>query len=108
MIELSKDPIANYVVGKAIEVSEGEQQEKFCELISSNRSELVSMRPLSPFSIAFNKSLHILTLLYWFTFLFFNSPTLPMQNTFFSVLANSATSLKLCVVCVQPQESQIS
>lgn len=55
MIELSKDPIANYVVGKAIEVSEGEQQEKFCELISSNRSELVSMRPFSPFSRAFNK-----------------------------------------------------
>ena len=43
MIELSKDPIANYVVGKAIEVSEGEQKEKFCELISSNRSELVSI-----------------------------------------------------------------
>jgi len=41
VIELSKDPIANYVVNKAIEVSEGEQQEKLFELISTSRPELV-------------------------------------------------------------------
>lgn len=39
-IELSKDPIANYVVKKAIEVSEDEQKEKLFQLISASRPEL--------------------------------------------------------------------
>jgi pumilio RNA-binding family len=40
VIELAKDPIANYVVNKAIEVSEGDQKKKFLEVISSGRQEL--------------------------------------------------------------------
>ena len=42
MVELSKDPIANYVVNKAIEVSDADQKKKFSELISSCRADLVS------------------------------------------------------------------
>lgn len=41
VMEMAKDPIANYVVNKAIDVSEKEQQEKFSEVISSGRQELV-------------------------------------------------------------------
>eukprot|EP00581_Thalassiosira_minuscula_P017159 CAMPEP_0183722464 /NCGR_PEP_ID=MMETSP0737-20130205/14406_1 /TAXON_ID=385413 /ORGANISM="Thalassiosira miniscula, Strain CCMP1093" /LENGTH=529 /DNA_ID=CAMNT_0025952623 /DNA_START=116 /DNA_END=1705 /DNA_ORIENTATION=+ len=40
IIELSKDPIANYVVNKAIEVCENEQKAMIFEVISSSRQEL--------------------------------------------------------------------
>jgi len=40
VVELAKDPIANYVVNKAIEVSESGQKERFFEVISSSRQEL--------------------------------------------------------------------
>ena len=46
LIELAKDPIANYVVNKAIEVSESDQRGRILELIFSSRQELV--RQLSP------------------------------------------------------------
>lgn len=40
LIELAKDPIANYVVNRAIEVSESDYKERICNLILSNRQEL--------------------------------------------------------------------
>jgi len=40
VLELSMDPIANYVVKKAIDVSEKDQQERFVEVVSSSRQEL--------------------------------------------------------------------
>jgi len=40
LIELAKDPIANYVVNRAIEVSESDYKERIRNLISSNRQEL--------------------------------------------------------------------
>lgn len=40
VIEMSKDPIANYVVNKAIEVSDVNQKEKLFEIISASRPEL--------------------------------------------------------------------
>ena len=41
VLELSKDKIANYVVTKAIEVSENEIKDELFQVISSNREELV-------------------------------------------------------------------
>jgi len=40
VVELAKDPIANYVVNKAIEISQSGQKERFFEVISSSRQEL--------------------------------------------------------------------
>lgn len=40
LIELSKDPIANYVVSKAIEVSESDQKDRIVKLILSSHQEL--------------------------------------------------------------------
>ncbi len=41
VIELSKDPIANYVVNKALDNSEQDVQEKIFGIISTAREELV-------------------------------------------------------------------
>jgi len=40
LIELSKDPIANYVVSKAIEVSESDQKDRIVKLVLSSHQEL--------------------------------------------------------------------
>ena len=39
---MARDPIANYVVSKAIEVSEGEQKKRLVALLASDRAVLVS------------------------------------------------------------------
>ena len=38
---MARDPIANYVVSKAIEVSEGEQKKRLVALLASDRAVLV-------------------------------------------------------------------
>ena len=42
VVELSKDSIGNFVVKKAIEKSETDLQEKFVEVISNAREELIN------------------------------------------------------------------
>ena len=44
LLELAQDPIANYVVSKAIEVSDGDQEDRILELLSASRQELVRRR----------------------------------------------------------------
>ena len=41
VIELAKDPIANYVVKKALDCAEGQQRDKLFGVINSNRQQLV-------------------------------------------------------------------
>jgi len=42
VVELSKDSIGNFVVKKAIEKSETDLQEKFVEVISNAREDLIN------------------------------------------------------------------
>ncbi len=52
MIELSKNSIANYVVNRAIEACEKDQQQKFIDIITSSRAELVSFEQAEALHLA--------------------------------------------------------
>src|SRR5210317_1074949 len=41
VIQLAKDPIANYVVKKALDCAEGKQRDRLFGVINSNRQQLV-------------------------------------------------------------------
>ena len=57
VIELSKDPIANYVVNKALENCEEDVQEKIFDLISSAREELVRI-PINASTLISKNHIH--------------------------------------------------
>ena len=53
IVELAKDPIANYVVKRAIDCAEGQQREKFFAVITSNRQQLVCVCVMSTLTRSF-------------------------------------------------------